>query len=49
MGSNAAQAAAIYEELVLRLQFPEDLFVGSEPTRDILRQALTSTTKLPNN
>jgi spermidine synthase len=49
MGSNAAQAATIYEDLILRLQFPQDLFVGSEHTRDILRQALTSTAKPPNN
>ena len=40
MGSGAGQAAAIYEDLLRQRRFPEDLFVGSEASRDVLRQAL---------
>ena len=40
MGSGAAQAAEIYEDLLRQRQFPEDLFIASEETKDVLRQAL---------
>jgi spermidine synthase len=42
MGSGSKDAAAIYEELVSYLVFPEDLFVASEETKDQLRQGLTA-------
>lgn len=42
MGSSAYLAAEIYEDLVRDRQFPEDLFVASEATRDLLRKALMS-------
>jgi spermidine synthase len=42
MGSGAEQAAAIYEDLLRQRSFPEDLFVGSQATKDALRQALSS-------
>jgi spermidine synthase len=40
MGSGAAQAAEIYEDLLRQRRFPEDLFIASEETKDVLRQAL---------
>ena len=42
MGSSAAQAEAIYEDLVRQRRFPDDLFVASETTKDQLRELLTS-------
>ena len=40
MGSTAVQGDAIYNDLVQRLQFPEDLFAGSEQTKRQLRDAM---------
>jgi len=42
MSSNVAQAALIYEELLRRRKFPEDLFIGSEETKGLLREALAA-------
>ena len=42
MSSSAYLAAEIYEDLVRNRRFPEDLFVASEATKDLLREALTS-------
>jgi len=40
MNSTGGAAAQIYEELVQDRRFPDDLFVGSDATRDILREAM---------
>lgn len=40
MSSSAAQAALIYEDLLRHRKFPEDLFVASQETKEILREAL---------
>lgn len=42
MGSSAAQAAQIYEELLRRRRFPEDLIIASEGSKDLLRETLMS-------
>lgn len=40
MSSSVYLAAEIYEDLVRNRRFPEDLFVASEETKEILREAL---------
>jgi len=40
MGSNAGEAEQIYEDLLRQRKFPDDLFVGSKETMDLLREAL---------
>jgi spermidine synthase len=42
MGSTAVQGDVIYDDLVQRLQFPDDLFAASEQTRRQLRDAMFS-------
>jgi spermidine synthase len=42
MSSSAYQAALIYEELLQYRKFPEDLFVASDETKELLRQALAA-------
>ena len=40
MGSSAGLAEAIYEDLLSQRKFPEDLFVASDETKKMLREAL---------
>ena len=40
LGSSAGQADAIYEDLLQQRKFPEDLFVASDETKKMLREAL---------
>jgi spermidine synthase len=42
MGSMAQQAAPIYEDLLRQRRFPEGLFIASEETSELLRQALNA-------
>jgi spermidine synthase len=42
LGNTAQQGAQIYADLLRQRRYPEGLFVGSEETDALLRQALTS-------
>lgn len=42
MGSTAVQGDVIYNDLVQRLQFPDDLFAAPKQTKKALREAIFS-------